>query len=131
MRKDTARARALLEASAGLLSVPASNVQLFLLDASTAKSPAFESLNDRLSGLTQPERQQIVRALPKTNTNLFIYVTKTRLQENGVGVGRIDGQLDRRAIAAIVEKCRTLLPVRECRRGPFVPRVVETVVQMF
>jgi TPR repeat protein len=127
VKKDTSKARALLDAAQDLLPVPAKTVQMFLLDASDAPERAFEGLADRLGALQQPERRQIVRALPKTNANLFIYLAKAHLQ-NG---GPINGRLDRQVLAAIVKKCRALLPARQCRRGPFHARVVETIVQTF
>ncbi|MCP8894986.1 SEL1-like repeat protein [Shinella daejeonensis] len=131
VRKDIAKAKALLLTSADMLSEPTASVQGFLLEAAVARLKTFPRLEKRLADLTQPERRRVVRALPKTNANLFAYVTKVRFREQGVKAGRPDGRLDRQLIAAITRHCRTLLSARQCGRGPFTPRVVETVSQMF
>jgi len=131
VRKDIAKAKAILLASQDMLSEPEKDIEGFLIDAATARHSAFAKLNARFNALTQPEKRQIVSALPKTNGNLFIYIVKARLREKGIRVRQFDGRLDRQTQAALMRECRAFLPARQCRRGPFFPSVVEAVAQMF
>ncbi|MEY9197450.1 TPR repeat protein [Sinorhizobium fredii] len=131
VRKAPRKAKALLTASIEMLPVPARNVQQFLFAAATAKTRAFADLNQRLSALSQPERRQIVRDLPKVNSGLFAYVVKARLKELGARIGRIDGRFNRSFIRAVVKYCRATASNRRCNRGPRNPEVVEIVSYAF
>jgi hypothetical protein len=131
VKRDNAKAKSVLLASADLLSGPEKSIQTFLLDASTAKASAFAALSNRFKSLTQPERQRVVRDLARTNPRLFAYLIEAQLRQNGVRVGPVDGRLNAAAQRALARQCRTLLPGRQCNQGLSTPRVVETLAQMF
>jgi TPR repeat protein len=131
VRKDPKKADALLASSLDMLTVPAANVQRFLLTAATANTIAFADLNRRLMAMSQPERRQVMRSLPKANANLFVYAVKARFKEMSAYRGSSDGRLSAPFITSVAKYCRSIASKRQCNRGPLDPDVVEFVSYAF
>lgn len=118
VKRNSAKARKLLDSLSVRLSGAEMAYQQFLMEASIARTQKLDDLYARLRAFSEPDRQRLVRDLRRTNPNLLVYAAQVRLKELDIYHGKPTGMLNARTSRALSRHCRKTAVAYFCSRGP-------------
>jgi TPR repeat protein len=129
IRKEPARAAALTERYAGLLS-PAEQWRygVTIAAAKTRQLRSYPGLQQRLMEAPEQMSVDFGKDLFKANPNFAIYLLQARMQQTGAYHGKLDGLAGARTVRSLSRVCRATLSPGACAHGVLSGDVVGALI---
>lgn len=118
IKRDLARARALLHEMANRIAPERLALEQFQIDCSAAEDRAIPLLYNRLRQFSSSDQSAVIRDLRRAKPNLYVYFVQSRLKEMGAFNGKSTGKLNQSTARAFARYCRRTGTPYFCAQGP-------------